>query len=500
MKKKAQKQKSKKKKKLEDDEIDDGLKQAKLSFKKESKTDDEEDTKIEIKSESEDEKKPILDENNLKNGSKKKPKKTKEKAKKKRGRPKSEEKKTKSKSKSKSKKTKIKKGVDYLKGKYNIRVELIENDNNLEDEENKVNNSCCVVCSNRNCVRAAKTQNYELMKNCIKDREHISTLINPYSLTIGNAIQIAIENDDKKIIEMIFNSWNDDNDPKKEYKPRCFIEKTKIQLVDTGENSVYMVGVQTRKLNQTRGNKMGNDAFIRDDIQITKNDIAKIICETITEKCDDPSFIDFIKSLKFDNNDNAINNYNYNNNYANRMNRGRFNNYNNNRYYNNSNNLNFSFESYIINAVLKGNIEIAKHLLKDIDQQYNYGFNALHYNVLAEEDADNLTVKVKTSLTKKPQTNYGMTPMHLVCINPDVSFVKKMIELGADWNILDDLNRKPIHYAACCKEPGPINYLISLGALIDEVDKEKKTALMYACISGRLESVKALIRKIQIFC
>ena len=60
---------------------------------------------------------------------------------------------------------------------------------------------------------------------------------------------------------------------------------------------------------------------------------------------------------------------------------------------------------------------------------------------------------------------------------------------------MDDLNRKPLHYAACCKEAGPINYLISLGALIDEVDREKKSPLMYACMAGRIENVKALIRK-----
>ena len=466
MNKKSKKQKKERKKKLEDDDISDGLKQSKLSFKKKSESDEENSEKSLSKSKYKD----LKDEDDLKNGSKKNKTKTKSK---KKGRPKSEGKN----SKSKKKKTKIKKGVDYMKGKYNLKVELIENDNNLEGEDNEVKNTCCVVCSNRNCVRAAYTQNYKLMKNCIKDRDHISTLINPYSVSIGNSIEMAIKNNDKKIIEMIFNSWNDDEDITKKLKPRCYIENPKIQIVDTGENSVYMVGVKTRKLNQTRGNKMGNDAFIRDDIQITISQIVTFICKTITEKCDDPSFVDFIKSLQFS----KENNNNMNNNA--------------NRYFNNSNNLNFTFESYIINAVLKGNTEIAKHLLKDIYQNSNFGFNALHYEVLGEENADNLKVKVRTSLTKKPQTNFGMTPMHVVCINPDISFVKKMIELGADWNILDDLNRKPIHYAACCKEPGPINYLISLGALIDEVDKEKKSPLMYACMSGRLENVKALIRK-----
>jgi ankyrin repeat protein len=110
--------------------------------------------------------------------------------------------------------------------------------------------------------------------------------------------------------------------------------------------------------------------------------------------------------------------------------------------------------------------------LNGLEQNYNYGFNILHYQVLSEKKADNIQIKVKTSLTKKPQTNFGMTPMHIVCINPDSNFIKKLVELGGDWNVLDDLNRKPIHYAACCKSEKPLNYLLSLGALIDEVDNE----------------------------
>jgi hypothetical protein len=201
------------------------------------------------------------------------------------------------------------------------------------------------------------------------------------------------------MIEIIFDSLNDDKDPKKELKPRCHIERPKIKLVDTGENSVYMVGVQTRKINQTRGNKMGNDAFIRDDVVTSEYNLINNICKTIMEKCDDASFIDFFKSLKYNNNSDD---YNFNDNNF-QMNRG--NNYGSQRfrgnYYNNSNNLSLSFESYIINAVLKGNIETAKHLLKGMEQNYNYGFNALHYQVLSESNADNLSVKVKTSLTKK---------------------------------------------------------------------------------------------------
>ena len=487
----------------------DGLKQSKLTFKKVKEKEENKSEKDDKSESNNEDKEPLIESTNSKKGSKKQNSNiTSKQPKRKRGRPKSVDasKKSKSKSSSKSKsksktktkkksqKTKIKKGVDYLKGKYNIRVEEIDEDPNLEGKQNTVDNTCCTVCSNRNCIRAAETQNYTLMKNCVNDRDHISTLINPYSIAIGNAIDIAIKNKDKKMIEIIFDSLNDDKDPKKELKPRCHIEKPKIQLTDTGENSVYMVGVQTRKINQTRGNKMGNDAFIRDDVETHEYSLVNDICKNIMEKCDDASFIDFFKSLKYNNDTSPSYNTNV---YNNPMNRGNFvsQRYRSANYYNYSNNLSLSFESYIINAVLKGNVEMAKHLLKGMEQNYNYGFNALHYQVLGEKNADNLSVKVKTSLTKKPQTNYGMTPMHVVCINPDVSFIKKMVELGADWNILDDLNRKPIHYAACCKEDGPINYLISLGALINEVDKEKKSPLMYACMAGRLDCVKALIRK-----
>ena len=368
-------------------------------------------------------------------------------------------------------KIKIKKGVDYKKGKYNIRVEKAAKDENLEGEQDIIDNSCCVTCSNRNCIRAAQTQNYALMEQCIKDTEHISSIIEPYSISIGNALEKAIKKNDKKMVEIIFKSLNNAND-----QNRCYKDQPKIQLINTGQNSFYMVGVRTRKLNQTRGNKMGNDVFIMDDVQSDINSIVNTLCQFVMEKIDDPTWIDYLISMKFDNENNSSNKLN-------------------NRYYNFSNNFNLSFDSYIINAVLKGNIENVKHLLKGKEEDYNFGFNALHYQVLAEKKPENIKIKVKTSLTKKPQTNFGMTPMHIVCINPNPNFIKKLVELGGDWNVLDDLNRKPIHYAACCKSEKPLNYLLSLGALIDEVDKEKKSPLMYACLAGRINCVKLLLQK-----
>ena len=197
----------------------DGLKQSKLTFKKVKEKEENKSEKDDKSESNNEDKEPLIESANSKKGSKKQNSNiTSKQPKRKRGRPKSVDasKKSKSKSSSKSKsksksktktkkksqKTKIKKGVDYLKGKYNIRVEEIDEDPNLEGKQNTVDNTCCTVCSNRNCIRAAETQNYTLMKNCVNDRDHISTLINPYSIAIGNAIDIAIKNKDKKMIEI----------------------------------------------------------------------------------------------------------------------------------------------------------------------------------------------------------------------------------------------------------------------------------------------------------
>ena len=69
--------------------------------------------------------------------------------------------------KNKKTKLKIKKGKDYIKGKYNLLIEPVKKSKYLKDPSNNIFNKCCVNCSNRNCYRALITKNYELMKNCI---------------------------------------------------------------------------------------------------------------------------------------------------------------------------------------------------------------------------------------------------------------------------------------------------------------------------------------------
>ena len=160
------------------------------------------------------------------------------------------------KSKSKTKrKVKIKKGYDYIKGKYNLLITPMEKSKYLKDPSNKIFNECCINCSNRNCYRAVITKNYELMKKCIDSTENISDIFIPIYKNGPNPIEKAIENNDERMIEIMLNYLT-----KNLNERRCIPEQSQIKHIETGETNIYMFGVKTRKLNATRGNKMGNDA------------------------------------------------------------------------------------------------------------------------------------------------------------------------------------------------------------------------------------------------
>ena len=365
-----------------------------------------------------------------------------------------------SKSEPKSKKVKAKKA--YQKGKYNIKVSPISSSKEYDSKENKIFDQCCVTCTNRNVIRAARAGNLNLLKQCIDDRKHISTVEEPWSKGCEyTALDYAIMNNDRKmiaeLINYITNKKNDFN-----LVPRVNKPESRLKLADTGECSDKMVGVRIRKLNTSRGNKQGNSAFSVDDV--SSSYVSNVIQNAVMLHATDPSILDYIKSLTIAPSGNGSTIY-------------------------------FDFASNVLQAIRAGNKAIAGEILKRNCEYNNYGFNVLHSDVLNADSADKLQIKVKTSLGKKSVTNMNITPMHVVCINPDARFIERMVSLGGDWNCLDLSNRKPIHYAAACEGEGPLNYLISLGALIDEGDKSKVTPLMLACQYNRIQNAMILLRK-----
>ena len=68
------------------------------------------------------------------------------------------------------------------------------------------------------------------------------------------------------------------------------------------------------------------------------------------------------------------------------------------------------------------------------------------------------------------------------------------MKISEEWNIVDELQRKPIHYAAACENTLTLEFLLKNGIDAREGDKEKTTPLMIASKTGRDHNVKLLLQ------
>lgn len=92
----------------------------------------------------------------------------------------------------------------------------------------------------------------------------------------------------------------------------------------------------------------------------------------------------------------------------------------------------------------------------------------MHCDVLGEDD--NLGKILRVSTQKKCNTNKDFTPLHCAAINPNENFLKQLIDANPDFNVIDQEQRRPIHYAAACVGDGPIRLLIAKGASLTDYD------------------------------
>ena len=60
---------------------------------------------------------------------------------------------------------------------------------------------------------------------------------------------------------------------------------------------------------------------------------------------------------------------------------------------------------------------------------------------------------------------------------------------------MDNRNYKPIHYAAACSDPGPMQVLLENGANLFDFTNQKETALHIAAINGNAQLIKLILEK-----
>ena len=297
---------------------------------------------------------------------------------------------------------------------------------------------------------------------CLKSTDKISSI--DYDLLIaGNLkpIEYIIKENNKKLYTEFVNFHKDPP------KQRVNIPKDKLSFITSGRSNVYTFGFNTRSVGLSRGNKLGNNAFV---IDIYRNEdfstgydlaIKKFMSYSQGEHTylfhDDEDFLNFNTFAKHQ-----------------------------------------ELKDYEINSLLnenidKGNISIVEYLMSVFTSKEVYNYNKLHQLVTVQKPGAEKNLDIKNKMSINKNNNLHVTPVHLACINPNEKILEVLLENGGETEFQDNMGRKAISYAATCRGPGPLKLLIKKKCKVNDREKAGFTPIIHACRTGRYENVKILL-------
>ena len=381
---------------------------------------------------------------------------------------KKEQKKNKSKSKEKEKgKEKGKgkgKGKEKKSKKKNIEeinINDYEEDNSLTIHNHNIIEDCCLACNEKNIFRAIKTNDKELFNKCLKDINKISSLDYKLQLIGGlTPMEYIIKEKNKKLYTEFVN-FN-----KNPQKQRVLLPKDKLSFLNSGRSNFYTFGFNTRPVGLSRGNKLGNNAFIISSY----NEDFSTGYEQIIRK-----FINYSKdqqTILFHDDEDFIN----------------FNTFAKHQ----------ELKDHTINSLLnenidKGNISIVEYLMSVFTSKEVYNYNKLHQLVTVQKPGAENHLDIKNKMSTNKNNILHVTPVHLSCINPNEKILEEVLKNGGETEFQDNMGRKPISYAATCKGPGPLKLLINKKCNVNDRERAGFTPIIHACRTGRYENVKLLL-------
>ena len=376
----------------------------------------------------------------------------------------SEELKNKSKNKN-TKKQRTTKSVPKKKSK-KINIEEIKIDDYKEDDSLTIHNhniieDCCLSCNEKNIFRAIKTDDKELFNKCLKETNKISSLEYKLQMAGGlSPIEYIIKEKNKSLYTQLINF------EKNKKQQRISIPKDKLSFLTTGKSNIYTFGFNTRPVGLSRGNKLGNNAFIISGY----NDDFSTGYEQIIRK-----FISYTKkpeAILFHEDEDFIN----------------FNTFAKHQ----------ELDDHTINALLnenidKGNINIVEYLMSVFSSKELYNYNKLHQLVTIQKTGAEKKLDIKNKMSTNKNNILHVTPVHLACINPNSKILEEVLKNGGETEYQDNMGRKPISYAATCKGSGPLKLLIDKKCNVNDRERAGFTPIIHACRTGRYENVKLLL-------
>lgn len=102
----------------------------------------------------------------------------------------------------------------------------------------------------------------------------------------------------------------------------------------------------------------------------------------------------------------------------------------------------------------------------------------------------------KPQILKNAFDAYGITPFHCAAINPSRAYLQEFYETldAAERLTSDSFGRTVIFFAAASETSDCLEYLISQGVGVTQIDKYKMTPLMQAARFGRAHNVELIIK------
>ncbi|XP_074658150.1 poly [ADP-ribose] polymerase tankyrase-like [Tubulanus polymorphus] len=333
------------------------------------------------------------------------------------------------------------------------RIKVLEKDPFYESRENVPVVSSFI--SSKLLFRALKLRDNKILTKFIEDLDHVA-LINPqYSIQEKvTPLQIAIRMENHKAIELLWKASYDDD------RKRVKLPTNILSTPSTGRYDPRSLGVpRVRTLTVGRGSKEGNAALTKDNMMDIDLEESQILVDAITHDISKDT-LDVALAQSSDGENIYMEDILTNN---------------------------------IVNVIRTGNRKLAAALVADAIKA-GHGFNFLHIEVLKNDD-EPLSPAKSPSVKKKPYNNDGITPIHCACINPNASYLTTLMSILPEYNIMDKKHWRPIHYAATCEGPGPMELLLQRGVSADEIETQGNTPLMIACKYGRAHNVEALLKK-----
>ena len=278
--------------------------------------------------------------------------------------------------------------------------------------------------------RAVKICDEQLMKRLFLNKRQVPNPWINWSVDIKkNCLDLAIERGNVSMCEVLLKYKR----KKAKYAYNRVSLPTNRLQVGSGRIGAATFGHKVSKVKASRGGKEGNNAFTKDD---------QVHTRSLQDYCDE--------ALK-------VGNYRMVQLFLEELHK---------------NGLPRPIEQISTNGLLHkaaelGHIEIVREFVKMLSENDGWGLNELHSKVVEEEYLDLGQFK-NVSVTKKAmEGNYAITPLHLAAINPNIGYLKQLVEQSNIVDHTDDLRRTPLFFAAACLSPEPLKYLIERGAKID---------------------------------